>query len=106
MDQKIAVTLLPRKPPSNPEVFARALLTELKGCTVVAVEPAAGAVVVTMTIDGIDAAHTTAELTSSASALSIVCDRSGVKLDSVRRIKTDGVYDEVSRVLGRMSGGG
>lgn len=100
-DQKIVVTLLPRKPPADPDAFARLVLADLKGTTVHAVEAAGGAIVVTMTINGIlGEEHTTHELTAPSSALSIVCDRAGVKLEHVRRVKTDGALAEVTRVLG------
>lgn len=99
IDQKIIVTLLPRKQPADADAFARLVLADLKGATVHAVESAGGAIVVTMTINGIDIEHTTQELTARSSALSIVCDRAGVKLEHVRRVKTNGAAAEVARIL-------
>ena len=100
MIQKFELTLLARKGFADPEAFARRLFADLKGCTVLAASAAGErTLVVTMQANPIEEEHTTEELEGPASALRIVCERAGVMIKDVRRIKTNGLFDQVQFIF-------
>lgn len=99
LTQKFEVKLLSRKVFADPDGFARRVLEDLKGCTILSVTASGRALSVVMQVNGIDEEHTTEELRGPTSAIRIVCERAGVLLTDVRRIKTGGVLDEVNRSL-------
>jgi hypothetical protein len=101
MIQKFELTLLARKVFADPEAFARRLFVELKGCTVLDATSAGEerTLVVTMQANHVDEEYTTEELKETASPIRIVCDRAGVIIKDVRRIKTNGLFDEVQFIF-------
>lgn len=100
MIQKFEVTLLARKVFADPDAFARRLFVELKGCTVLgATATGERTLVVKMQANYVEEEHTTEELEGPASALRIVCERAGVIIKDVRRIKTNGLFDEVQFIF-------
>jgi hypothetical protein len=102
LTQKFEVQLLARKVFADPDGFARRVLEDLKGCTVLGVTTTGErSLSVTMQANGIGEEHTTEELRGPASAIRIVCERAGVLITNVRRIKTGGLLDEVNRRLTR-----
>lgn len=76
-----------------------------KGCTVLVAlpcnDPDQRQLLVTMQANGIAEEHTTDELGGPASALRIVCERAAVNMKVIRRIKTNGLLDQVNRHLDR-----
>lgn len=100
MTQKFELKLLARKVFADPDGFARRLLEDLKGCTILDVTSAGErSLSVTMQANNVSDEHTTEELRGPASAIRIVCERAGVIITDVRRIKTGGLLDEVNRRL-------
>jgi hypothetical protein len=100
MNQKFELTLLARKVFADPDAFARRLFVDLKGCTVLgATATGERSLVVAMQANQVEEEHTTEELEGPASALSIVCDRAGVIIKDVRRIKTNGLLDQVQFIF-------
>jgi hypothetical protein len=100
MIQKFEVTLVSRKVIADPDAFSRRLFVELKGCTVLgAMATGERSLVVSMQANHVDEEHTTEDLEGPASALRIVCDRAGVIIKDVRRIKTNGLFDEVQFIF-------
>jgi hypothetical protein len=99
MTQKFELKLLARKVFADADGFARRLLEDLKGCTILDVT-SAGERFLSVTMQAnVSAEHTTEELRGPASAIRIVCERAGVIITDVRRIKTGGLLDEVNRRL-------
>lgn len=101
MVQKFEVTLLARKVFADADGFARRLLEDLKGCTVLGTTATGERSLVVSMQANVTEEHTTEDLRGPASAIRIVCDRTGVIITDVRRIKTNGLFDEVNRRLGR-----
>lgn len=101
MIQKFELKLLARKVFADADGFARQVLADLKGCSILNVTMTGDRMLtVVMQANNINEEHTTEELRGPASPIRIVCERAGVLVTDVRRIKTGGVFDEVNRRLG------